>query len=110
MITSFQLVIDEATHHIRSSGMAFGKKPTWISGPDQNGTLVIHVVGSLLYDGEGGSAYAPSRFLVLRVDHDERKVDFLTALNKTRVLMIYECTLLVEIMGIPKKPSKRRML
>lgn len=122
MTSTFQLIIDEKSHHIRSAGyysgqdgsrgMAFGKKPTWISGPDQNGILVVHVVGSLLYSQEdGSSAYAPSRFLVLRVDEEERDVkSFKVANAQPRVDMIYVCTLLVEIMGIPKKPSIRRAL
>lgn len=100
-MTSYFFTIDERTHHIRSSKMAFGRKPTWISGPDQNGTLVLHVVGSLEYQDGGGSVYAPSRFLVLHVDKEERRLDQPAE---------YECSLVVEIAGIPKKPRKGRGL
>lgn len=95
------LTIDERTHVIRSSKMAFGRKPVWISGPDIEGTLVLHVTGSLEYQDGGGSRYAPSRFLVLHVEAESRTVDGLLDL---------ECSLVVEIAGIPKKPSKRRSL
>ena len=94
------LTMEERTHHIKSSKMAYGRKPTWISGPDQNGIMVLHVVGSLKYT-DAGNTYAPSRFIVVKVDQARYQWDG---------VIEYDLVVLVEIAGIPKKPSKRRAL
>lgn len=89
------ILLDEQAHVVKSGRMAFGRKPTWISGPDANGTLVLHVTGSQFSDG----TYKPSHFLVLRVESYDRA---------RPGLIDCECSVVVEIAGIPKKPSKRR--
>lgn len=94
MSDRLRILMEEKTHAVLSTRMAFGRKPTWISGPDENGTLVLHVVGSQ----ESNGTYIPARFVVLRVEHMDRE----------GLEVDYECSVLVEIPGIPKKPSKRR--
>lgn len=98
-------VVLDANKKVRSVGMAFGRKPTWVIGPvwveyETAGPdikmLVLHVVGGVEYTDEG-QRYAPSRFLVLRV------------LRTTEIEGLgseYECQELFAIRGIPKKDRR----
>lgn len=91
-----RVLIEDQTHIVKSTRMAFGRKPVHIMGPDEKGVMVLHVTGSQMSDG----TYVPAHFIVLRVEYtDTRAYDGHTD---------YECSIIVTIPGVPKKPSKRR--
>lgn len=96
-MSEYIFTIDDATGHVVTAGMRYGRKPTFIKADSDH--LVLHVTGGLEYIDGGGNKYVPARFLFLQIHKRE------TLPDQKRTLTVYVCSLIFEVPGIPKRPK-----